>query len=111
MYSWIWRRIPGGVPGKLVGMLGLAAGAFALLWFAVFPAVQPHMPWSNVDPGLSDNGPAGDLAPPQGEDGEDADEDCTPGLTCPDSNFDPEDYETADEEEGRRLQEEYEDNN
>ena len=48
MYVWIWRHIPGGVPGKLIGSLVLFLGAVALLLFIVFPKVSPHLPFNNV---------------------------------------------------------------
>jgi hypothetical protein len=58
MYSWIWRTLPGGLPGKLLGSLLLLAGAVVLLFFVVFPAVEPLLPFSDVtvEPGPS---PAG----------------------------------------------------
>lgn len=49
MYSALWRRIPGGIPGKVAGMLGLLVAVLAFLFFVVFPAVDPHLPWNNVD--------------------------------------------------------------
>lgn len=48
MYSWIWRTLPGGLPGKLVGSLLLLAATVALLFFVVFPAVEPLLPFGNV---------------------------------------------------------------
>ncbi|GAB3226235.1 hypothetical protein GCM10027447_16240 [Glycomyces halotolerans] len=101
MYGWIWRRIPGGLPGKIAGSLALTVGMFALLWFAVFPAVRPHMPWSNiqVDGGSpveneegGDDDPAGDQST------------CTPGVDCRDPGFDPEDWETAAPPDGAETQ-------
>ncbi len=47
MYGWIWRRLPFGLPGKLVGSLLLTAAAVALLWYVVFPAIDPHLPFNN----------------------------------------------------------------
>jgi hypothetical protein len=40
MYAWIWRHLPYGLPGKVIGSLLLAAGAVSLLWFLVFPATS-----------------------------------------------------------------------
>ena len=48
MYVWIWRHIPGGVPGKLFGSLLLFVGAVALLFFVVFPRVQNSLPFNDV---------------------------------------------------------------
>ena len=55
MYTWIWRTLPGGLPGKLLGSLLLLAAAVALLFFYVFPAVEPLLPFSDVtvEPGPS----------------------------------------------------------
>lgn len=48
MYSWIWRKLPGGLPGKLLGALVLLAAAVAVLFLYVFPAVEPLLPFSDV---------------------------------------------------------------
>jgi hypothetical protein len=48
MYVWIWRHLPGGRPGKLLGSLVLLAGALALLFFVVFPWVEPRLPFNQV---------------------------------------------------------------
>ena len=48
MYSWIWRTLPGGLPGKLIGSLVLLLGAVAVLFLFVFPAVEPLLPFSDV---------------------------------------------------------------
>ena len=48
MYVWIWRRIPGGLPGKLAGSALLFLGACALLLFVVFPRIQDKLPWNDV---------------------------------------------------------------
>ena len=48
MYVWIWRHLPGGIPGKLVGSLALLAGALALLFFLVFPWAETHLPLNDV---------------------------------------------------------------
>ena len=55
MYSWIWRTLPGGLPGKLLGSLVLLAAAVAVLFLLVFPAVEPLLPFSDVtvEPGPS----------------------------------------------------------
>ena len=94
MYSWIWSKLPGGLPGKLIGSISLSIGMLALLWFVVFPAVRPHMPWSNVDP-------AGEVNVENGENGEEGggpaeSETCVPGVNCQGTGFDPEDWQTAE---------------
>ena len=48
MYGWIWRTLPGGLPGKLLGSLLLLTAAVALLFLVVFPAVEPLLPFSDV---------------------------------------------------------------
>ena len=48
MYGWIWRTLPGGLPGKLLGSLLLLLGAVALLFFVVFPALEPLLPFGDV---------------------------------------------------------------
>jgi hypothetical protein len=48
MYALIWRRLPGGIPGKLLGCLVLLVGALALLFFVVFPVVGPRLPFNHV---------------------------------------------------------------
>ena len=48
MYGWIWRSLPGGLPGKLSGSVLLMLLAVALLFLVVFPAVEPLLPFSDV---------------------------------------------------------------
>jgi hypothetical protein len=48
MYVWIWRRLPGGLPGKVVGSLVLLAGALALLFFIVFPYAERRLPFQDI---------------------------------------------------------------
>ena len=48
MYGWIWRALPGGLPGKLVGCTLLLAAVVALLFLVVFPAVEPLLPIGDV---------------------------------------------------------------
>ncbi|MGA3526748.1 hypothetical protein [Melissospora conviva] len=48
MYSWIWRHLPFGLAGKLIGTLLLATAALALLWFIVFPWAEPLLPFDDV---------------------------------------------------------------
>jgi len=48
MYVWIWRHIPGGIPGKLLGSLVLLVAAVALLFFVIFPRVEKKLPFNDV---------------------------------------------------------------
>ena len=48
MYVWIWRHIPGGLPGKIAGTLVLLAGVLALLFLVVFPYAEPRLPFNQV---------------------------------------------------------------
>lgn len=51
MYGFIWRVLPFGLPGKLLGSLLLIAGAVALLWYVVFPWAEPLLPFDDVQVG------------------------------------------------------------
>lgn len=48
MYTWIWRHLPFGLAGKIVGSLLLIAGVAALLFFVVFPRVESRLPFNDV---------------------------------------------------------------
>ena len=48
MYGWIWKHLPGPVVARLVQTLALLAAAVALLFFVVFPRVEPLLPYSDV---------------------------------------------------------------
>jgi hypothetical protein len=48
MYGWIWRRLPFGLPGKLIGSVVLIAAAVAGLWYWIFPAIEPALPFDDV---------------------------------------------------------------
>lgn len=48
MYTWIWRHLPGGLPGKLVGSLVLIAAVVLLLFMVVFPWASPKLPFNHV---------------------------------------------------------------
>ncbi len=48
MYAWIWRTLPFGLWGKLFGTALLIVGFGMLLWFVVFPAIDPLMPFNDV---------------------------------------------------------------
>ncbi len=48
MYRWIWRALPGATATRSALALLLALAACALLLFVVFPAVEPHLPFTDV---------------------------------------------------------------
>jgi hypothetical protein len=48
MYVWIWRHLPGPVAVRLLQVLVLVAAVSLLLLFVVFPAIEPHLPISQV---------------------------------------------------------------
>ncbi|MEU8259601.1 hypothetical protein AB0C02_03120 [Micromonospora sp. NPDC048999] len=70
MYAWIWRKLPFGPIGKLIGSLLLATASVALLWFVVFPWAEPLLPFydSQVtdESGVPGGDPAGQLTVPSG---------------------------------------------
>ena len=59
MYGWLWRTFPGGIVGKLLCSLVLAALAVTVLFLFVFPEVEARLPFQDV----TVNGP-GASAPP-----------------------------------------------
>jgi hypothetical protein len=48
VYTWIWHKLPGGVAGKLAGCTVLLLAVTALLFFVVFPYVEPRLPFNDV---------------------------------------------------------------
>jgi hypothetical protein len=48
VYGWIWRRLPFGIPGKIIGSVLLVAAVAALLWYVAFPAIDPYLPFNDV---------------------------------------------------------------
>jgi hypothetical protein len=48
VYTWIWRMLPGGRPGKIIGCTLLFLAVVALLFFVVFPYVEPRLPFNDV---------------------------------------------------------------
>ncbi|MCX4387552.1 hypothetical protein OG777_11490 [Micromonospora peucetia] len=71
MYGWIWRKLPFGLPGKLVGSLLIGSAMVALLWYVVFPWAEPLLPFDDVQVTQDSGDPAGDVVPGGGE-GDDA---------------------------------------
>lgn len=53
MYVWIWRHLPGGRPGKILGSAVLLAVAVALLFLVVFPEVEERLPYNDNTVGFS----------------------------------------------------------
>ena len=51
MYSWIWRHLPGPFTVRLLLSLVLVCAVVALLFFVIFPAVDPLLPFNNVTTG------------------------------------------------------------
>ncbi|GGM01815.1 MULTISPECIES: hypothetical protein [Micromonospora] len=71
MYAWIWRKLPFGVPGKLLGSVMLATATVALLWYVIFPWAEPLLPFDDVQveqPTGDTGGPAGGNPDLPGED-------------------------------------------
>lgn len=48
MYSWLWRKLPGGLPGKVTGSVILFLAVVALLFLVVFPWAEPRLPFNDV---------------------------------------------------------------
>lgn len=48
MYTWIWRHLPGGLAAKLLGAVLLLGVVLALLFFVVFPWLEPRLPFNDV---------------------------------------------------------------
>jgi hypothetical protein len=51
VYLWIWDRLPGGVLVKTLISTGLVLAVVAVLWFWVFPAAEPLLPFDDVQVG------------------------------------------------------------
>ncbi|WP_181309693.1 hypothetical protein [Nocardioides campestrisoli] len=48
MYAWIWRRLPGSIPVKVVQSVLLVLLVLVVLITWVFPALEPHVPLDQV---------------------------------------------------------------
>jgi hypothetical protein len=59
MYSWLWRHLPGPLVARLLQTLVMLAAAVALLFFVVFPAVEPLLPYNDVTVGNTDSSTPG----------------------------------------------------
>ena len=51
MDVWIWRHLPGPTGVKVVQVTLLLLAVIALLFFVVFPAVEPYLPFDHVEVG------------------------------------------------------------
>jgi hypothetical protein len=51
VYGWIWRLLPGAVAVRVFVMLVLAGVAAAVLWYVVFPWLEPRVPLDHVTVG------------------------------------------------------------
>ncbi|MDT0527647.1 hypothetical protein RM555_01435 [Micromonospora sp. DSM 115977] len=67
MYGWIWRKLPFGLPGKLVGSVLITSAMVALLWYVVFPWAEPLLPFDDVQVTQDSGDPGGDSVPGGGE--------------------------------------------
>jgi hypothetical protein len=75
MYAWIWRKLPFGLPGKLIGSLALIAATGALLWYVVFPWAEPLLPFDDVQVTQNTDDPGGTQDAGVNGDGAQVDED------------------------------------
>ena len=48
MYGVLWRKLPGGIPGKLLGCAVLLFATLVLLFLVVFPWAGPKLPFNHV---------------------------------------------------------------
>jgi hypothetical protein len=48
VYGWIWRTLPGGIPGKLLGCAVLLFATLLLLFLVIFPWAGPKLPFNHV---------------------------------------------------------------
>jgi hypothetical protein len=48
MYTFIWRKLPGGIPGKLLGCAVLLFAVLVLLFLVIFPWAGPKLPFNHV---------------------------------------------------------------
>jgi hypothetical protein len=65
VYSWIWRHLPFGLPGRIIGSLLLVGAVAALLWYQVFPNIEQYMPFTDGQiAGTEGGGPGANLVTP-----------------------------------------------
>ncbi len=51
MYGWIWRHLPGPTGAKVAQASVLLLAIVALLFFVVFPWLEPYLPFDHVEVG------------------------------------------------------------
>ena len=51
MYGWIWRHLPGPTAVRVLTAIVLVLAVVALLFFVVFPWLEPYLPFDRVDVG------------------------------------------------------------
>ncbi len=51
MYTWIWRHLPGPVAVKTLEALVIIVAVVALLFFVIFPWLEPYLPFDHVTTG------------------------------------------------------------
>lgn len=51
MYTFIWRHLPGPVAVKMLEALILFLAIVALLFFVIFPWIEPYLPFDRVTTG------------------------------------------------------------
>lgn len=57
MYAWLWRRLPGGGVEKAGLALAAAVVVGVLLWYFVFPWVEPKLQFDHGTVGGSTSAP------------------------------------------------------
>ena len=62
MYVWIWRHLPGPTPVRLLQSLLLFLLVVALLFFVIFPWLEPYLPFDRVTTGRAAGGRGDDGA-------------------------------------------------
>ena len=48
MYAWIWRHLPGPAAAKAGQALLIFLAIVALLFFVIFPWLEPYLPFDRV---------------------------------------------------------------
>ena len=48
MYAWLWRKLPGRPPVRLLTAALLVLLAVAVLWYVVFPLMEPAVTLDEV---------------------------------------------------------------